>query len=187
MNQTQKNLVTLLALTVVAGGLGLYAWLGVIPTERLPDRLCKPVATNWVGPWRHVVQYPLRNFRLMNLVGVVEGRDWQVESWTARGSHAEMHADFAGWHPDIHAMIDAIETPFRWAFLARDPLPAWGRGRVSLLGDFRTLRVNYQCDDGDVRYQLVQQLQLLGPQFSIEPAHSCYVPARLTQASDETN
>jgi salicylate hydroxylase len=114
---------------------GIFAWRGVIPMERLPARLCKPVSTNWVGPGRHVVQYPLRRFRLMNLVGVVEGAGWQVESWTARGTQAEMHADFAGWHDDIHRMIDAIETPFRWAFLARDPLPAWGRGRVSLLGD----------------------------------------------------
>ncbi len=114
---------------------GIFAWRGVIPTEKLPERMRRAVATNWVGPGRHVVQYPLRNFRLMNLVGVVEGQHWQEESWTSRGSHAEMHADFAGWHDDIHLMIDAIETPFRWAFLARDPLMEWGRGRVTLLGD----------------------------------------------------
>lgn len=115
---------------------GLFAWRGVIPTEKLPERLLRPVATNWVGPGRHVVQYPLRQFKLMNLVGVVEGQDWSMpESWTARGTHAEMHRDFDGWHPDIHLMIDSIETPFRWAFLARDPLMTWGRGNVSLLGD----------------------------------------------------
>ena len=114
---------------------GMFAWRGVIPMERLPPHLNRPVATNWIGPGRHVVHYPLRNFRLMNMVGVVEGADWQVESWTARGTHAEMHRDFAGWHDNIHAMIDAIGTPFRWAFLARDPLPACGRGRVTLLGD----------------------------------------------------
>ena len=114
---------------------GIFAWRGVIPTEKLPERMRRAVATNWVGPGRHVVQYPLRNFRLMNLVGVVEGQHWQEESWTSRGTHAEMHAAFAGWHDDIHLMIDAIETPFRWAFLARDPLMEWGRGRVTLLGD----------------------------------------------------
>jgi salicylate hydroxylase len=114
---------------------GIFAWRGVLDTSLLPERLCKPVSTNWVGPGRHVVQYPLRNFKLMNLVGVVEGQHWQQESWTSQGTHAEMHADFAGWHPDIHLMIDTIKTPFRWAFLARDPLMEWGRGRVTLLGD----------------------------------------------------
>jgi salicylate hydroxylase len=114
---------------------GLLAWRGVIPMAKLPRHMDRPVGSNWVGPGRHVVHYPLRRGELMNFVGVVEGVDWQVESWTAQGTHAELHRDFAGWHPDIHAMIEAIGTPFRWAFLARDPLPVWGQGRVSLLGD----------------------------------------------------
>jgi salicylate hydroxylase len=114
---------------------GMLAWRGVIPTERLPAQMNRPVATNWIGPGHHVVHYPLRRGELMNFVGVVEGVTWQVESWTAQGTHAELHADFAGWHADVHAMIAAIETPFRWAFLARDPLPVWGQGCVSLLGD----------------------------------------------------
>ena len=53
---------------------------------------------------------------------------------------------------------------------------------VALVGDFRTLRVNYQYSNGDVRYQFAQQLQLFGSQFSIEPANSCYVPARVIQS-----
>jgi salicylate hydroxylase len=114
---------------------GLLAWRGVIPMAKLPRHMDRPVGSNWVGPGRHVVHYPLRRGELMNFVGVVEGVDWQVESWTAQGTHAELHRDFAGWHPDIHAMIEVIDTPFRWAFLARDPLPVWGQGRVSLLGD----------------------------------------------------
>jgi 2-polyprenyl-6-methoxyphenol hydroxylase-like FAD-dependent oxidoreductase len=114
---------------------GMLAWRGVIPMRRLPARMNRPVGTNWIGPGRHVVHYPLRRGELMNFVGVVEGVSWQVESWTAQGTHAELHRDFEGWHADVHAMIAAIETPFRWAFLARDPLPAWGRGQVTLLGD----------------------------------------------------
>src|SRR5262245_12583335 len=57
----------------------------------------------------------------------------------------------------------------------------------ALVGDFRTLRVNHQYGDADIRYEFAQQLQLLGSQFSIEPADSCYVSARTAQASDETN
>ena len=114
---------------------GLMAWRGVIPMAKLPGRMNRPVGTNWIGPGRHVVHYPLRRGELMNFVGVVEGVTWQVESWTAQGTHAELHRDFAGWHDDIHAMIAAIGTPFRWAFLARDPLPVWGQGNVTLLGD----------------------------------------------------
>ena len=114
---------------------GLMAWRGVIPMERLPEHMRRPVGTNWVGPGAHVVHYPLHGGKLMNFVGVVERSDWQVESWSARGSVAECLADFRGWHEDVQSMIQAIAEPFKWALLQRPPLPTWGRGRVSLLGD----------------------------------------------------
>jgi salicylate hydroxylase len=114
---------------------GLIAWRGLIPMERLPAHLHRFVGTNWVGPGRHVVHYPLRGGRLMNFVGIVERGDWQVESWTARGSPAELAADFADWHDDVQAMIAGIAEPHIWALKLRDPLPRWSVGRVTLLGD----------------------------------------------------
>jgi salicylate hydroxylase len=114
---------------------GLVAWRGTIPIERLPKRLRAPISTAWIGPHRHAVQYPLRRGELMNLVGVVERSDWLEESWTTRGTHAEMVRDFEGWHADLHTMMAAIEQPFLWALILRRPLPRWSVGRVTLLGD----------------------------------------------------
>jgi salicylate hydroxylase len=114
---------------------GMIAWRGVIPMERLPSHLSRPVATNWVGPGRHVIHYPLRRGELMNFVGIVERTDWQVESWTARGTTGELRADFSGWNDDVQTMIGAIETPYKWALMLRSPLPRWTEGRVTLLGD----------------------------------------------------
>jgi salicylate hydroxylase len=114
---------------------GLVAWRGTIPMERLPRRLARMVASNWVGPGRHVVQYPLRNGELMNFVGVVERDDWLEESWTTPGTHEAMRADFEGWHEDVHALISAIPQPFLWAMKLRRPLPVWSADRITLLGD----------------------------------------------------
>jgi salicylate hydroxylase len=114
---------------------GCLAWRGVIPMERLPERLRERVGANWVGPGAHVIHYPLRGGALMNFVGIVERSDWQVESWNEQGTHAECHADFAQWHDEIHTFIDAIEQPFKWALMARQPLQRWTRGNVTLLGD----------------------------------------------------
>ncbi len=61
---------------------GLVAWRGIIPMDTLPPRLARMVSSNWVGPGRHIVQYPVAGGRLMNFVGVVERTDWQQESWT---------------------------------------------------------------------------------------------------------
>jgi salicylate hydroxylase len=114
---------------------GLVAWRGTIPMARLPERMRRMVGTNWIGPGRHIVHYPVHRGELMNFVGVVERGDWQVESWTAGGTHEECHADFTGWHDDIHLMIENIATPFKWALMGRAPMEKWSIGRASLLGD----------------------------------------------------
>jgi salicylate hydroxylase len=114
---------------------GLVAWRGTIPMQRLPARMRALVGTNWIGPGAHIVHYPVHRGEYMNFVGVVERDDWRIESWTARGTQAECHADFAGWHADIQLMIDNIETPFKWALMGRAPMAQWSVGRVSLLGD----------------------------------------------------
>lgn len=114
---------------------GLMAWRGTIPMDRLPVRMRRLVGTNWIGPGAHVVHYPVHRGELMNFVGVVERDDWRVESWTARGTRAECHGDFPGWHDDVHLMIEDIATPFKWALMGRAPLAEWTVGRATLLGD----------------------------------------------------
>lgn len=114
---------------------GCMAWRGVIPIEKIDPTIVKQVGTNWVGPGRHVIHYPLRGGKLMNFVGIVETDRWVSESWTQRGTHAECHADFEGWHSDVHALIRNIDVPYRWALMARPPLNTWTNSLVALLGD----------------------------------------------------
>ena len=114
---------------------GLMAWRGVVPTARLAPELCEPVGVNWVGPGGHVITYPLRRGELLNVVAIVEKPEWRGESWSDAGTHAEVHRDLAGWHPDLHRLIDAMDTPFRWALLSRPPLAEWLDGRSVLIGD----------------------------------------------------
>jgi salicylate hydroxylase len=114
---------------------GVVAWRGIVPMQALPRHMARSVGTNWVGPGGHVVHYPLRAGELMNFVGALERSDWQVESWSARGSREEVRADFKGWHEDVHALIDHIPVPYKWALMVRPPMERWTVGRVSLLGD----------------------------------------------------
>jgi salicylate hydroxylase len=114
---------------------GLVAWRGVVAAAVLPASLRRPVGVNWIGPGRHLVHYPLRRGELVNVVGIVERGDWQVESWSARGEPEAFVADFAGWHEDVQTLIAAVRTPHLWALMLREPLSQWGRGRATLLGD----------------------------------------------------
>lgn len=114
---------------------GIIAWRGIVPMEKLPGHMARMVGTNWVGPGGHVIHYPLRAGKLMNLVGALERSDWQVESWSARGTNEELTADFAGWHEDVQALIRNIPVPYKWALMVRPPMDRWTVGRVTLLGD----------------------------------------------------
>jgi salicylate hydroxylase len=114
---------------------GMLSWRGVIPMDKLPQHMRRMVGSNWVGPGGHVVHYPVHRGEYMNMNGIIEIEGWQEESWSAKGTHDECHACFKGWSADIHAMIDNIATPFKWALFNRTPLTQWSVGRVSLVGD----------------------------------------------------
>jgi len=114
---------------------GIIAWRGLVPFDALPERVSRHVGTNWVGPGGHVVHYPVRGGALLNFVGIRERDDWMVESWTQQGTRDELANDFRGWNDDIHAIIRNIDVPYKWALMTRAPMPAWTKGRVTLLGD----------------------------------------------------
>lgn len=114
---------------------GCVAWRGVIPAERLPERLREPLGVNWMGPGSHVVHYPLRRGELFNFVGILEKDVWPEESWTAQGTVEECVADFEGWHPDVRTLAASLQTPFLWALMVREPMSNWTDGRITLLGD----------------------------------------------------
>ena len=57
----------------------------------------------------------------------------------SRGPTAARSADalaaFEGWHPQVRAILGAVDETFIWALFDRPPLPRWSQGRVTLLGD----------------------------------------------------
>jgi salicylate hydroxylase len=115
--------------------MGIAAWRGLVPMERLPSHLRRLVGCNWIGPGGHVITYPLRGGSILNFVAAVERENWAVESWTERGTREECAADLAGWHEDIQAIVRNVEVPYKWALLGREPMERWSQGRVVLLGD----------------------------------------------------
>ncbi|MFK7913885.1 MAG: FAD-dependent monooxygenase [Pseudomonadales bacterium] len=116
---------------------GNVAWRAMVPSARLPKDLIRPMSTVWWGPGKHFVHYYVRGGAFVNCVCVVEKSGWEVESWTEPGDHAELKADFRGWHDDIVQLLDQADRDslFKWALYDRPPMAQWGRGRITLLGD----------------------------------------------------
>lgn len=168
---------------------GMVAWRGVIPMERLPARLVNDVGTNWVGPGGHVVHYPIRRGELMNFTSVVENQDWKIESWSSPSTVEAYLADYPGWHEDVHDYIRAIETPFRWALLGREPMTNWSIGRVTLLGDaahpmlpFMAAGASMAIEDG---WMLARALEAYGD--DIGEALRRYQQARIARTTRVVN
>ena len=114
---------------------GVVAWRAVVPMASLPSHISSTVGTNWLGPKGHVLHYPIRRGELMNFISLAERDDWRIESWTVAGTRDELARDYPGWHPDVHAIIENITIPFKWALMVRAPMQRWSQGRITLLGD----------------------------------------------------
>ena len=88
-----------------------------------------------MGPGRHFVHYFVRNEQLFNFVTAVEQDSWTGESWTDKVDVATALAEFDGWHPQVRAIINAVDEIYIWALFDRPPLERWSVGRTTLLGD----------------------------------------------------
>ena len=162
---------------------GVIAWRGIVPMERLPRHMARMVGSNWVGPGGHVVHYPLRAGRLMNFVGALERADWQIESWSARGTKEEIAADFRGWHEDIQAFVAGIETPYKWALMVRAPLQRWTVGRVTLLGDAAHSMLPFLAQGAIMAIEDGYVLARCLAQFGLEEGLKHYEAARLERTT----
>jgi 2-polyprenyl-6-methoxyphenol hydroxylase-like FAD-dependent oxidoreductase len=162
---------------------GVAAWRGLVPMERLPSGMQRDVGTNWVGPGGHVITYPVRRGELLNFVGIFEGENWSVESWTERGTREACSGSFAGWNEEIHAIIENLDVPYKWALLGREPLDRFVRGRACVIGDaahptlpFLAQGANMAIEDGMVLARCLER-------FAPEEALQRYQGARLARTN----
>ena len=109
------------------------AYRGLIPLERVRD--IPPESTAFLGPGRHFIHYFVSAGRMLNFVGHVEQDEWISENWTHPGKVEDLRAAYAGWHPQVQQVIDAVDETFIWAVLDRPPISRWTYGRITMLGD----------------------------------------------------
>jgi salicylate hydroxylase/6-hydroxynicotinate 3-monooxygenase len=90
----------------------------------------------WWGPDRHIVMYYVTPSRdEIYFVTSTPEPDFKVESWSAKGDLDMLREAYKGFHPQVRAVLDACPEVHKWALVEREPLPKWGEGRISLLGD----------------------------------------------------
>ena len=110
------------------------AWRATVPAAALPAHLTDPVTRLWLGPGAHLVTYPVRGGEAVNLVAVTPD-ERAVHGWGLDALPADLLAHYKGWSADALSLLESPKHWLRWALFDMDPMPAWGDGRVTLLGD----------------------------------------------------
>jgi 2-polyprenyl-6-methoxyphenol hydroxylase-like FAD-dependent oxidoreductase len=99
----------------------------------MPDRLTS--VTLWLCRRGHVVHYPVRGGKALNVVAAAVNGDWPGEGWSAAADRQEVMAHFTRVHADLFHVL-AISAPWqKWAAAAHAPAKTWSRNRVTLVGD----------------------------------------------------
>jgi 6-hydroxynicotinate 3-monooxygenase len=114
---------------------GRVAYRTVFPASLLGETQIDS-STKWIGPDRHIVIYYINPRRdEVYFVTSTPEPEFDIESWSAIGDMNELRAAYAGFHPQVRAVLAACPSAHKWAVVERDPLPTWTQGRVALQGD----------------------------------------------------
>lgn len=108
------------------------AWRATIPWQSASDA---PTAALTMGPGRHVVTYPLRDQRLLNIVAIEERADWREEGWKRAGEPDDLRARFADFGGPVQEALSEVQKAHLWALFLRPVAQTWQNGRLALLGD----------------------------------------------------
>ncbi|MCA0942876.1 FAD-dependent monooxygenase [Salipiger pacificus] len=110
---------------------GQVAWRAVVPnlTGHPPE------ARVHMGPGRHLVSYPLRGGKMVNLVAAEERRGWTEEGWSHFDDPANLRAAFSGFGGDVPQLLAAVDRPGLWGLFRHPVARRWYGEGVAILGD----------------------------------------------------
>jgi len=119
----------------------------------------------WIGPGKHLVQYPIRRGELYNQVAVFRSLTYspEAELTSGWGTPAELDQAFAACCGPVRAGVALISRDRRWVMYDREPLDNWTTGRITLLGDAAHPMVQYLAQGA---CQAIEDADCLARQFT---------------------
>jgi len=156
----------------------------VLNAGDVPKDLRWAAATLWAAHNTHIVHYPLRGWKLFNLVATTVGKAIG-EGHNEVASPDEVLPQFAHY---CEKPLNLMRTPkqfTRWMLRYREPVDNWTRGPVVLLGDAAHLMLQYMAQGAAMAMEDAVCLGLCADRSDgdFEKAFVDYQHTRLARAS----
>ena len=115
---------------------GRIAWRTTVPAKTLDPEYREGAVNLWLGAKAHLVIYPVKARKAINLVAVAPDTT-PTSGWSTKADRAEVLARFPRWFwsEDVRDILAWPESWLKWPLYDRPPLATWGRGAMTLLGD----------------------------------------------------
>ncbi|WP_214401153.1 FAD-dependent oxidoreductase [Pseudonocardia lacus] len=139
---------------------GYTAYRGVLPVSQLDTSgLTLDDVVVYVGPDRHLVQYPLRRGEIFNQVAV-------FRTSTTRGTPEELDEAFAGSCAQVLDAMAHLDRERTWPVRERAPIRRWVDGRLALTGDAAHAMLQYFAQGA---CQALEDAQCLADRVAAHP------------------
>jgi salicylate hydroxylase len=112
------------------------AWRATVPAADVAPDFRTTFVHLWLGLDAHLVHYPVKGGRLINIVAIVND-EWNGEGWSAPGEPEEILRHFPRftWSDKARELIATPEQWTKWALYERSGPFTGGDGPVTLIGD----------------------------------------------------
>ncbi|HJL88278.1 MAG: 3-hydroxybenzoate 6-monooxygenase [SAR324 cluster bacterium] len=162
---------------------GHTTYRSVIPTESMPEDLRWNAATLWAGPKCHIVHYPLKGWKVFNLV-VTFHNDVREAVAGKPVSREEVERGFEHIHPRPKQVIEHGKDWKLWVLCDRDPVQHWVDGRVALLGDAAHPMLQYFAQGACMALEdAVSFSHRCGTEGDLDKALALYLEDRMVRTS----
>jgi salicylate hydroxylase len=111
------------------------AFRALVPADPIEPALRVPAINLWLGNGAHLVAYPVKAGKMINIVAIT--RDTRpADGWSTAATPAEVRARFSRFWASAARDLLALPTQWlKWPLCDRPPQPLHGEGPVTLIGD----------------------------------------------------